>query len=93
MNGKVKFFNESKGFGFIAAEDDKEYFVLKSIFESAIFYFVLFNHIDVKAISVFVDTYYFYYWFVGNRICRRANGRGSAWHACDTKQREHASQG
>lgn len=30
---------------------------------------------------------------VGNRICRRANGRGSAWHACDTKQREHASQG
>jgi len=27
MNGNVKFFNESKGFGFIAAEDGKEYFV------------------------------------------------------------------
>ena len=27
MNGTVKFFNESKGYGFIAAEDDKEYFV------------------------------------------------------------------
>ncbi|MFT4310787.1 MAG: cold-shock protein [Candidatus Woesearchaeota archaeon] len=27
MNGKVKFFNESKGFGFITGEDDKEYFV------------------------------------------------------------------
>ena len=30
MKGKVKFFNESKGFGFIAAEDGKEYFVHKS---------------------------------------------------------------
>lgn len=27
MKGNVKFFNESKGFGFIAAEDGKEYFV------------------------------------------------------------------
>ena len=27
MNGKVKFFNVSKGFGFIAGEDGKEYFV------------------------------------------------------------------
>jgi cold shock protein len=30
MNGKVKFFNEKKGFGFIAGEDSKEYFVHKS---------------------------------------------------------------
>ena len=27
MNGTVKFFNKSKGFGFIAGEDGKEYFV------------------------------------------------------------------
>lgn len=27
MNGTVKFFNETKGFGFIVAEDSKEYFV------------------------------------------------------------------
>ncbi|TKJ17126.1 DNA-binding protein [Candidatus Woesearchaeota archaeon B3_Woes] len=27
MNGTVKFFNNSKGFGFIAGEDGKEYFV------------------------------------------------------------------
>lgn len=27
MKGNVKFFNEGKGFGFIAAEDGKEYFV------------------------------------------------------------------
>jgi len=27
MNGTVKFFNESKGFGFITGEDGKDYFV------------------------------------------------------------------
>lgn len=27
MNGTVKFFNEGKGFGFIAGEDGQEYFV------------------------------------------------------------------
>lgn len=27
MKGKVKFFNEMKGFGFIISEDGKEYFV------------------------------------------------------------------
>lgn len=27
MNGKVKFFNTMKGFGFIIGEDGKEYFV------------------------------------------------------------------
>lgn len=27
MKGTVKFFNNSKGFGFIKGEDDKEYFV------------------------------------------------------------------
>ena len=27
MNGKIKFFNQVKGFGFIIAEDGKEYFV------------------------------------------------------------------
>ena len=30
MNGTVKFFNAGKGFGFIAAEDGKEYFVHQS---------------------------------------------------------------
>ena len=27
MNGTVKFFNVSKGFGFVIADDEKEYFV------------------------------------------------------------------
>ena len=27
MNGKVKFFNTSKGFGFVIADDGKDYFV------------------------------------------------------------------
>ncbi|PLW79336.1 cold-shock protein [Candidatus Woesearchaeota archaeon] len=27
MKGKVKFFNGKKGFGFITAEDEKDYFV------------------------------------------------------------------
>ena len=27
MKGKIKFFNEQKGFGFIIGEDGKEYFV------------------------------------------------------------------
>lgn len=27
MKGKVKFFNENKGYGFITGEDEKEYFV------------------------------------------------------------------
>ena len=26
MNGKIKFFNEKKGFGFIIGEDNKDYF-------------------------------------------------------------------
>ena len=30
MKGTVKFFNEMKGFGFIAGEDGKEYFVHRS---------------------------------------------------------------
>jgi CspA family cold shock protein len=30
MKGNVKFFNQSKGFGFIAGEDGKEYFVHKT---------------------------------------------------------------
>ena len=30
MKGKVKFFDGTKGFGFIAGEDSKEYFVHKS---------------------------------------------------------------
>jgi len=30
MKGKIKFFNEMKGFGFIIGEDSKEYFVHES---------------------------------------------------------------
>ncbi len=35
MNGTVKWFNHSKGFGFIAGEDDKDYFVHVSFCENA----------------------------------------------------------
>lgn len=30
MTGKVKFFNEQKGFGFITCDDGKDYFVHKT---------------------------------------------------------------
>ena len=30
MKGKVKFFNQEKGFGFISGDDNKEYFVHSS---------------------------------------------------------------
>ena len=33
MKGNVKFFNEMKGFGFVTAEDGKEYFVHQSALE------------------------------------------------------------
>tara|TARA_Y100000310_G_C20435351_1_gene693451 strand:+ start:570 stop:761 length:192 start_codon:yes stop_codon:yes gene_type:complete len=36
MNGTVKFFNEMKGFGFIAAEDGKEFFVHQSALEEGV---------------------------------------------------------
>lgn len=36
MNGKVKFFNEMKGFGFIAGEDGKEYFAHKTGLEAGV---------------------------------------------------------
>lgn len=36
MKGTVKFFNEMKGFGFIAAEDGKEIFVHQSSLEEGV---------------------------------------------------------
>ena len=36
MKGTVKFFNESRGFGFIAGEDGKEVFVHKSSLEEGV---------------------------------------------------------
>ena len=36
MKGTVKFFNEQKGFGFIAAEDGKEIFVHQSALEEGV---------------------------------------------------------
>ena len=34
MEGKVKFYDDIKGFGFIAGEDEKEYFVHRSAIKS-----------------------------------------------------------
>lgn len=36
MKGRVKFFNDAKGFGFIAGEDGKEYFVHHSALSAGV---------------------------------------------------------
>ena len=36
MEGVVKFFNRKKGFGFITAEDGKDYFVHQSALEAGV---------------------------------------------------------
>ena len=36
MKGTVKFFNQKKGFGFIAGEDGKEYFVHQTALEQGV---------------------------------------------------------
>ncbi len=36
MKGKVKFFNEAKGFGFIIGEDGKQYFVHSTGLEAGV---------------------------------------------------------
>ena len=36
MKGNVKFFNNMKGFGFIAGEDGKEYFVHQSALQEGV---------------------------------------------------------
>lgn len=36
MNGTVKFFNHGKGFGFIAADDGKDYFVHQTALEEGV---------------------------------------------------------
>jgi cold shock protein len=36
MKGKIKFFNDMKGFGFITGEDGKEYFVHSTGLESGV---------------------------------------------------------
>ena len=48
MKGTVKFFNKMKGFGFITADDDKEYFIQQSALEEG----VTLNENDVVTFDV-----------------------------------------